>query len=428
MCEGIGTKNNIATFNTVTTKTNQSSKIKATTTNYIPMMKFKRFKLNKRQHNKEEDVVLQKQDQQHSKEEEVVVVTVVKDQQEQLGQLQQIPQLRQVSSYSSVSSPNDVMSLTVDENDHMKKMDIATANYNALHAFIQSPSSSLATATKILNDEIHSQHPPFCWKKVAIQYFQDPKIKPNDKIQMVHRMSKQNLQFQLLDHCNDICIKKNKTKKKNRIKNLLKRGMKMRKVPNVIVVKSKKDEVEEESVGEDNFTSTSSILLEQRHALRLLHLLIDFGGKEFVMMTEQSIAEQIPNNSVRSRRRNSAITTPSKGSLLHSICRIKYDDENESLFAAFANRLLDIGGKELVILQNEFEHTALHEVIYNNPSSQSSSPFSSSSSSSSSISLSCMEGISKKMIDIGGDELIEIQNRAMAMEFSTMIPVDIMSH
>ena len=96
-----------------------------------------------------------------------------------------------------------------------------------------------------------------------------------------------------------------------------------------------------------------------------------------------------------------------QGSLLHAICKTKSHDENEALLIEIVNKLLDIGGKELVVMKNILDQTALHEAIYNQSS---------------------IELITKRMVEVGGEELIMGENQAMDLAFASFSPtMNIMS-
>jgi hypothetical protein len=283
--------------------------------------------------------------------------------------------------------------------DLMDESDDVEKKYNGLHTLVQS-----SPLTLLSDDRCH----PF-WKNEAIEFFQDPSVDITDKKNMIESMSLHNLQFHLLKQCDKVC---RRVSKKDKMKKMMRRSMSMRKVPMVIVVKNEGED-DGRATSLKSLSPTSSSVFGQRQAFKLLNLMVDFGGRGFVMKTEH---RPRPKGQYCRRR----CPEPSQGSLLHAICKTKYHDENEALFVAFANKLLDIGGKELVVLQNDFDHTALHEVIYNQPSPVP-------ASSSSLVSESGMELISKRMIEIGGDELITRENHAMEMAFSSFIPVDIMS-
>lgn len=264
------------------------------------------------------------------------------------------------------------------------------------------------------------------FRNTAIDFFQDPNIDDIDKRSTVNWMSKYEWQFQLLEQTNrrkragNSNNGNNKTTKK-RMKKKSKDGKAKRngilnrskyQIPLEVVLEKEEDCV---TTGPSQHSldgaTMPSAAYEQRQGLILLDLMIDYGGRDFIMKTENGIRKK-----GQYCRRRSVVGT--KGSLLHAICKVKnHCEENEALIIKIVNKLLDIGGKELVIMRNNLSHTALYEAIYN----QSSHHTTSLSSDLSFTSQSCIECITKKMIEVGGEELISRENQAMDMVFSPLI-------
>ena len=222
-----------------------------------------------------------------------------------------------------------------------------------------------------------SDHRPI--QKVAIDFFNDPAIKDNEKKKVVDWMSLNNIQFQLLkDSCDKSSRKKSRRIGLKKKKSLLKIRRKNLKV-------NRKEQSFEHREGQ---------------GLLLLNLMIDYGGEEFVMKTENDTGPKS-----YSWYRGSVMCK--QGSLLHAICKTKSHDENEALLIEIVNKLLDIGGKELVVMKNILDQTALHEAIYNQSS---------------------IELITKRMVEVGGEELIMGENQAMDLAFASFSPtMNIMS-
>jgi hypothetical protein len=221
-----------------------------------------------------------------------------------------------------------------------------------------------------------SDHRPI--QKVAIEFFEDPSIKDNDKKKIVDWMSHHNLQFQLLnDFCDKSSWKKSRRTGLKKKKSLLKVGRKNLKVNR-----------KEQSFGQ-----------RQEQGLLLLDLMIDYGGKEFVMKTENDTRPKS-----HSWYRRSVMCK--QGSLLHAICKTKIHDENEALLIEIVNKLLDIGGKELVVMRDILGQTVLYEAIFNQSS---------------------IELITKKIVEVGGEELIMREKQAMDLAFATFSQINIMS-
>ena len=237
--------------------------------------------------------------------------------------------------------------------------------------------SYLTTATHDNNNNMDHR----TIQSIIIEFFQDPAIDDNDKKNVVDWMSLRNMQFQLLK---DSCDKSSRKLKRSSFRKKKKSSFKVGGGKKGLKCSNRREQ---------------SLEQRQEQGLVLLDLMIDYGGKEFVMKTENDTRPK----SHSWYRRSVACK---QGSLLHAICKTKSHDENEAFLIQIVNKLLHIGGKELVVMKNILDQTALHEAIYNQSS---------------------IEHITTRMVEVGGEELIIRENQAMGLAFSSISPMGIMS-